>query len=158
MGSSKELTEEDIELIREMYNCRKRNREEIKVLPHPSFKKEWYKNVLNFAVQNYSKDEESHKNQLVFYFMKFLKSVESDNVKTFLEEKNLTVSMPPLKAIEKYYKAGNITREEIRVVNSFGIALKQVFVENMIILFDVKRQVLGASKYEACEVFGMPVD
>ena len=63
-----------------------------------------------------------------------------------------------VKAIEKYYKAGNITREEIRVVNSFGIALKQVFVENMIILFDLKRQVLGASKLEACEVFGMPVD
>ena len=158
MGSSKELTEEDIDLIREMYNCRKRSREEIKVLPHPSFKKDWYENVLNFAVKSYNKDEESHKNQLVLYFMKFLKSVESENVKTFLEEKNLTVLMPPLKAIEKYYKAGNITREEIHVVNSFGIALKQVFVENMIILFDLTRQVLGASELEACEVFGMPVD
>ena len=141
-----------------MYNCHKRKREEIKVLPHPSFKKDWYENVVNFAVKNYNDDEESHKNQLVFYFMKFLKSVETENVKTFLEKKNLTVSMPPLKAIDEYYKAGNVTREEIREVNSFGIALKQVFVENMIILFDLKRQVFGASKLEACEVFGMPVD
>ena len=61
-------------------------------------------------------------------------------------------------AIQKFFKAGNITNEEIRQLNSFGIALKQVFVQNMVILFDLKRQVLGASKLEACEVFGMPVD
>ena len=159
LGSSQELTEEDVQLIREMYNCRKRYREETKVLPHVSFKKDWYENVVNFVDQNYYvKNNESHKSQLVLNFMKFLKSAEIEHLETFLEEKNLTVTMPPSKAILKYYKAGNITKEEIRQVNSFGIALKQVFVQNMIILFDLKRQVFGASKLEACEVFGMPVD
>ena len=156
MGSNQELTEEDIELIREFYNCRKRNREETKILPHPSFKKDWYDNVVKFVDKNY--DEESHKSQLVFYYMKFLKTAFNENMESFLENKNLTVTITPLKAIDKYYKAGNITKEEIHHLNSFGIALKQVFVQNIIILFDLKRQVLGASKLEACEVFGMPVD
>jgi len=90
--------------------------------------------------------------------MKFLKTAFNENMESFLEDKNLTITITPLKAIDKYYKAGNITKEEIRHLNSFGIALKQVFVQNMVILFDLKQQVLGASKLEACEVFGMPVD
>ena len=159
MGSNQEFTEDDIELIREMYNCRKRDREETKILPHPSFKKDWYDNVVNFVNKNYIKNNESHKNQLVFNFMKSLKGAHHENIETFFEDKNLTVTMPHFKAaIQKFFKAGNITNEEIRQLNSFGIALKQVFVQNMIILFDLKRQELGASKLEACEVFGMPVD
>ena len=159
MGASHEFTEEDAELIREMYNCRKRDREETKVLPHQSFKNDWYQNVVNFVNKDYLKNNESHKSQLVFNFMKYLKGVHHKNVETFFEEKNLTVTMPHFKdAIQKFFKAGNITNEEIRQLNSFGIALKQVFVQNMIILFDLKRQELGASKLEACEVFGMPVD
>ena len=159
MGASQEFTEEDAELIREMYNCRKRIREETKVLPHQNFKEDWYQNVVNFVNKYYLKNNESHKSQLVFNFMKSLKGVHHENVETFFEDKNLTVTMPHFKdAIQKFFKAGNITIEEIRQLNSFGIALKQVFVQNMVILFDLKRQVLGASKLEACEVFGMPVD
>ena len=159
MGASQEFTEEDAELIREMYNCRKRIREETKVLPHRNFEEDWYQNVVNFVNKYYLKNNESHKSQLVFNFMKSLKGVHHENVETFFEEKNLTVTMPHFKAaIQKFFKAGNITMEEIRQLNSFGIALKQVFVQNMIILFDLKQQVVGASKLEACEVFGMPVD
>ena len=37
--------------------------------------------------------------------------------------------------IQKFVNAGNITKEEISQLNSFGIALKQVFVQNMIIWY-----------------------